>query len=680
MYYPIKGGSTINIQGLECNLPPVGKVFNYFSNEIESRPIYKRSEKPEEQYWEIPTKPKDIKKRLLNERKKRKSQPGYFESDLQEYREKQWDRVVNGFWFMNYNRFLKKSIPTYITGQHYFLLSHWTIKGAAPDYRETDKEWHYFFDYCWHDPYSYGMIEITKRQDGKSVRAGNACYYRTMLYKEKNSGIQSKTDKDAERLFTMQIVNPMKKLEPIFVPTLDRAKGSTPKAMVSFNKTSVSGKDEEYDEDEKELVSQIDFRASSEKAYDGDTLHFYIADECGKSDRANVYRRHIAVIPCITTGFKVRGKMLYTTTVEDIGDSAMYGEGNFRRLWDESNQWKKDPTTNRTISGLYRYFLSSDRAIEWDKYGHPDVVKNRELIQAERDSRKHNPTALVQYIRKIPLEEKEAFYTPGDECVYDVKAIEDKKAELDLIADEDLYIIGNLYWRNGIRGSGVDFVESKNGRLKFNRKFDVMSECQNVNSGIDIYGNFMPLMKHLRCIGVDPFDHEEVASQADGSKAAAYLYFKYNPMSELSETFICEYLNRPADLEEFHEDMCKLAFMSGAELIIENQKQMLINHCSKTGFKQFVYHHGTTPGIPANRKNHLLIVDSTEIYIAKNMEKQIFKNILLDWSKFNLNKTTKFDAAMASGWALVGAYTERITAILNKEKPKTKVYDASGFM
>jgi hypothetical protein len=306
-------------------------------------------------------------------------------------------------------------------------------------------------------------------------------------------------------------------------------------------------------------------------------------------------------------------------------------------------------------------------------------VKNREQIMAERASRQHNPSALVAYMRKIPLEEKEAFYTPGEECVYDVKAIEDRKAELDLINDDDLYIIGNLHWRNGVRGSGVDFVESKHGRLKFNRKFDIEAECQKTNSETDIYGNYVPLMKHLRCIGVDPFDHEEVASLSDGSKAAAYLYFKYNPMSDLSETFVCEYLNRPADLEEFHEDMCKLAFMSGAELIIENQKQLLIRHCMKTGFKPFIYHHKTTPGIPANSQNHLLIVDTTEIYIAKNMEKQIFKNILSDWSKFNLNKTTKFDAAMASGWALVGAYTERITSIMNKPKPKVKTYSVSDF-
>ena len=35
---------------------------------------------------------------------------------------------------------------------------------------------------------------------------------------------------------------------------------------------------------------------------------------------------------------------------------------------------------------------------------------------------------------------------------------------------------------------------------------------------------------------------------------------------------------------------------------------------------------------------------------------------------------------MASGWALVGAYTERITSILNKPAKKAQTYDFREFM
>lgn len=674
MFYPIKGGSVVDIQGLQCNLPPVGKVYNYFTKQVEERGVFKRSPDKYEQYWEIPKKPKNIKKALKEEAQKRKVNPRYFNPELQEYREREWDRTTNGYWFYI------KGKPTYITGQHYFMLCHWTIDGKYPDYRDTDKEWHYFWEYCWYDPDCYGMLEINRRRDGKSVRAGCAIYYRTSRATEKKSGIQSKTDTDGERLFSKQVVNPFKKLESIFVPTMDKSKGSTPKNVLSFNKTSTTAKEVIDDENEKELISEIDYRASTETAYDGDKLFFIIVDEIGKSERANVYKRHGILIPCLTVGRKIIGKMLATTTVEDIGDSDKYSEGNFKRLWDESDHLRKDKDTNRTISGLYRYFLSSERSLEYDhKYGNPLLEDNRFIIEKERKARSGNSKGLVSYMRKYPLTVEEAFYTPGDECIFNVLLIEKQKFIIESMREEDILVRGRLDWKDGIRGSGVVFTESKNGNLVFNKKFNVHEECLRVNVSRDHFDNLKPDMKHLRCIGVDPFDHAVISDDNAGSKAAAYLYFKYNPMDELSETFVCEYLHRPSDLEEFHEDICKLAFLTGAIVVIENQKQMLIKHMKSTGFSNFVYHYGTTPGIPANPKNHKLLADSSEIYIENNIEKVPYFNLLSDWSKFNLKKTTKFDSAMAAGWALVGSYEDRITNMIGAEKPKARLYDASDF-
>jgi hypothetical protein len=329
MFNKIPGGSQISIQGLVCNLPPVGKVFNKFTNQVEPRAIYKRSTRKADQFWEVPEKPKNLKKRLNREAYKRKSSPNYYETDLQEYREREWDRRVNGFWFMNDGE------PTYITGQHYFMLAHWTIGGKRPEYRDTDREYHYFWEYCWEDPNSYGMLEVTQRRNGKSVRAGNCIYHRTSMAFNKKSGIQSKTDKDAERLFIQQVMQPWKRLDSIFRPVMDKAQGSSPKKMLSFNKTS--SRTSKYDEIEidgpEELESEIDFRAATESAYDGDKLYVYISDECGKIKNASIYKRHDTVKPCMTVGSEIIGKMIYTTTVEDIGDSDMWDEGNFKRLW-----------------------------------------------------------------------------------------------------------------------------------------------------------------------------------------------------------------------------------------------------------------------------------------------------------------------------------------------------------
>jgi hypothetical protein len=114
--------------------------------------------------------------------------------------------------------------------------------------------------------------------------------------------------------------------------------------------------------------------------------------------------------------------------------------------------------------------------------------------------------------------------------------------------------------------------------------------------------------------------------------------------------------------------------------MVENQKPGLINYCNRVDFKNFIVNYGSTQGIPASSKNQRLLADVYEIYIEHNVEKIIYPNILSDLSVFNLIKTTKFDAAMSSGWALVGSYDERIVGVSNVIKHKPKIYDISDFI
>jgi hypothetical protein len=668
------GGEKIDIQGIVVNLPPVGYVFNKFTQKLEHRGVYARSEIKREQYWEIPKKPHNVKRRLDEEYLKRKKDPDFFDRDLQAYRDREWDRTTNGFWF-----YLKKK-PIFLTGQHYFFLCHWSIKGDAPNFRTTDVEWHYFWEYCWEDPKCYGMLEITQRQQGKSVRAGCTMWYRISRAKEAKGGIQSKADKDAERLFSFQIVNPMKRLERIFKPTMDSSLGSTPKNKISFNKTSTRTSDETKIDDTKELVSEIDYRASAEAAYDGETLLLKVDDECGKVIHASAYSRHYIVKPALFRNGKIAGKVLATTTVEDIGDFDKYDEGNFQKLWDESDHLNKDPKIKETKSGMYRYFLSAEKAYDYNEYGEPKIQENRLVLENWRESFGTDTNSKVSFIRKYPMNIEEAFWTPSDEGIYDQVAIEKAKSNLMSIAKEELIVRGNLIWKGNQRLSGVDFIECKDGRFAFNKKFNVLAECKMENVGKDMYGELIPKNKLKRILGVDPFDHNTVKKGYTGSNAAAYLYFKYEPRNPLSETFVAQYLMRPTDIAEFHEDIAKLAFLTGAEILVENQKQLLINHLASSGFEKFIVSFdGNTPGVPASPKNKQAAADATTIYIRDSIDKVVFIELLLDWNKFNLKNSTKFDAAMAAGWALLGSFVEKTEATLLQPKQKGVVYDMNKF-
>ena len=55
----------------------------------------------------------------------------------------EFNKILNGYWFSN------NDIPTYINGLHYFYLNYWTLEdGNTPDYRDVDRRYFYYQEYC----------------------------------------------------------------------------------------------------------------------------------------------------------------------------------------------------------------------------------------------------------------------------------------------------------------------------------------------------------------------------------------------------------------------------------------------------------------------------------------------------------------------------------------------------
>lgn len=165
MYLEIPQGSKVNIQGLNCNIPPEGYVYNILSGTLEKREIYQRSGWSEEQYWEripLPIWYRDTMKMWDRyDKKKKDDDPEFYDEELEKFKGQEWDRRLNGFWFMN------KGKATYITGMHYLFLQWWVIDIGYPKYRVIDLEYFYFLQYCIEDPNCYGMLEVCKRRNGK---------------------------------------------------------------------------------------------------------------------------------------------------------------------------------------------------------------------------------------------------------------------------------------------------------------------------------------------------------------------------------------------------------------------------------------------------------------------------------------------------------------------------------
>ena len=661
MYRTHRYGTKQNINGIVVTVPPNGNVYNILTNEWEKRDIFKRSSKKENQYWERPLPPDNYESKRKKEIAAQKTNPEYYNPELQNYRNQEWDRRLNGFWFYN------NGIATYVTGLHYFYLVHWKIDVGYPHFRITDLQFFYFLEYVVQDPNSLGMIEVTKRRQGKTMRAGAFLFELTSRSKNKNAGIQSKTFDDAkDNVFAKGIVMPFKYLPDFFIPIYDTEKGQTPKGELRFFKTNKRGANDDIFLEKIELESSITFKSADKFAYDGMKLHRYLADEAGKTKNVDVYDRHQVVQFCLQQEENIIGKALYTTTVEEMED----GGASFKELWMASNQEKLDGN-GRTKSGLYQYFMPAYRTLFYDQYGFADEEKAREYYTNARAALADDSRALASYIRKNPFTIEEAFFSEADSCLYDALAINKQMETIGWTDEKELYLRGEFMWDKAERDTRVVFKETSNGKFLINKKLNVFDDFS--YNDIQEYGTKKAPKNNAKfAMGVDPFDHSIITSK--GSDGACYVFRRYDAADELSETFLVEYLNRPDTAEIFYEDMIKLVHFFSCQALIEDQKIGLIKYFEARGYEKFLFRipNSIKYGISASQKTHQQIAEQTEIYINENLHKVIFKNLLQDWLLFDIKNTTKFDAAMSSGYTLIAASGSKFIGNVKVEK---KLYD-----
>lgn len=662
MYRKHPKSKPVEINNIAVNLQPNGYVFNVITNEWEKREIMARSVKKDYQYWERPEPPKDYETKRKKEIAAQKSSPDYYNPELQEYRNQEWDRRLNGFWFYNNGH------ATYITGLHYFYLVHWKLDVGYPSFRATDKEFFYFLEYCVQDPNCLGMVEVTKRRQGKTMRAGAFLFELTSRSRNKNAGIQSKTFEDAkENVFAKGVVMPFKYLPDFFVPIYDTEKGMTPKGELRFFKTNKRGANDDIFAEKIELESSITFKSADKFAYDGMKLHRYLGDEAGKTKNVDVYDRHQVLQFCLQQEEHIIGKALYTTTVEEMED----GGQSFKMLWDASNQNEKNKN-GRTRSGLYQYFMPAYKTLFYDKFGQADEEKAKQFYLAERAALEMDPRALASFIRKNPFTIGEAFFSEAETCLYDAMALNRQMESISWIAEKDLYLRGEFVWEKAERDSRVVFNETSNGKFLVHKKLNIYDYTK-FNQVEELGTKKAPKESKKYAIAVDPFDHS-ITTSKERSDGASYVYRRYDALDEFSETFLVEYLNRPEKAEIFYEDMIKLCHFFGCDILSEDNKVGLIKYFEYRGYEKFLVKMpgANKYGISATVKTHQQIAEVTESYITESVEKVIFMRLLQDWLKFDINKTTKFDAAMASGYTLIQANKSKFS---ERVEQKQHIYD-----
>ena len=652
MYEKIEGGTIIDIQGLKCNLPPDGYVYNIITKQLEFRGIYERDKNISEQYWKripMPSWYTDTMKKWDEfDKKKKDDELEFYDERLEEFKRQEWDRRLNGFWYMN------NGVPTYLTGLHYLYLQWWSIDIGYPKFRIPDLEKFYFMEYCIQDPLCMGMLEVTKRRFGKSFVAGLFVTEYTTRTKMTNGCIQSKTGSDAKKFFAKTVVNPFRRLPKFFRPEYDMSLGVNPKSEMRFQKTNVRGKKAEENVDKDELGSVIDHQSADTVAYDGQKLHRYVADECGKTTEVNVYDRHEVVRYCLLDDEgQIIGKALYTTTVEKLTTEKDGVQDAFKLLWEESNQEKRQDN-GTTSSGLYRFFMSAKRTRNFDDFGHPDEEKTLAQILADRDTVKNNQRALSARIRKEPLTIDEAFSTDSDKCIFNVMNIgaresylkENPKLKRHVIFYRDIDQV--VRWRE-INDKEEDFhwviTQFPQAGEENKHTYDVKTR--------------KPARVSDGAIAIDGYSNSQGGKY--GSKASAWIGRRYDLLKpEDTGKAIGHLYGRPQIKETLHEQVLLAAEFYGYQAWYEHNSDDYLSYFRDRGRVGYLGSYPISTIDPAKRETAdrhkgfpttpFSLTKQNDVgimYFESHIDSIDFENLLEDAKKFDPNNRTDYDITVS---------------------------------
>lgn len=659
MYEKIEGGKCeVLYEHYHCWIPPVGKGIREIrlpdkSHKYEIGPtdIIKRSASAKEQYWEREALPKWFNERLAEEEERQQTDPDYVDEELEKFSQREWRRRLFGVWI-----YIKGEL-VYLTGLHYFYLQWWHIDGGYPQYRDVDRRVFYVLQYCMEDPNCLGMLEITSRRSGKTFRSGCWMYERVSRNRQANGGIQSKTDDDGKKMYLKSIMTPWTKLPPFFRPVYNVNKGDKPEGGLFFFKQSQRGKKAFSDDGKPQLESQITYQDSKPFSYDGDALYAYISDEYAKLSLHDIVERHDVVKPCCMERGVFIGKQYYTSTVEDSEG----GGKNAKRMWENSNPGERNEN-GETESGMYRIFTpASEYEGKFDVYGFTDVEENRRKILAARATKK-SQKELYGIIRKFPLTIDEAFrFTGAGNATFDKDVLYDRMDTLDLYAGAER---GNYVWKDGRQYGEVVWIPHRDGRWerywdfpKTDGEYRRHRPNNVIKRGDSVY---LPGNKVWFSAGCDPFSHSKIVDEARGSMAGAFVRMKSDSASDdpFTDAVVCMYHSRPSMVSIFHEDMLKMAWYYGCEILFENQKNNWDDYFNMCGCGAFTMQLPEYPGkgCPGNDRNVERFVDLIEEDIALNINKYYSKRLIQQLLDFDINKRTKYDLVMAYGFTMIACH------------------------
>ena len=629
-----------------------------------------------------------------------------------DYIQQEFESREFGHWFVN------NGSPTYITGSHYMYLQWSKIDVGLPDFRESNRIFHIFWEACKADDRCFGMCYLKNRRSGFSFMSSSETANIGTISKDAKLGILSKTGADAKEMFINKVVPIVRNYPFFFKPIQDGM--DNPKTELSFRvpakKITKKNMSDSDDDNISGLDTTIDWLNTADNSYDGQKLLNLVHDESGKwLVPNNILNNWRVTKTCLRLGSRIVGKCMMGSTVNALAK----GGQNFKDLYYDSDPNKRN-ANGQTKSGLYSLFIPMEYNMEGfiDEYGfavidnpkNPIMGIDGRLIKVgavtywenEVEALKHDADALNEFYMQYPRTESHAFRDESKQSLFNLTKIYQQIDYNDSLIRDRVLTRGSFTWRNGQQDTEVIWTPDSRGRFLVSWiPPDSLRNNVVIKNGRKSPGN-----EEFGAFGCDPYDISGVVG-GGGSNGALHGLTGTSLHPEVpSNMFFLEYVARPQTADIFFEEVLMACVFYGMPILAENNKARMLYHFKNRGYRGFSMNRPDKNqaqlskteieigGIPNTsediKQTHAACIESyVEQYVGFDTEEtyrdsdlignMYFTRTLEDWARYDINNRTKFDASISSGLAIMATRKHLFKTETKKSKIMIKFarYDNS---